>query len=259
MLRAKIFGRVGCLVAILANLAMTAPAVRAADTIGIVATAENKVTGTLASDRRLLKISSDVFRDEEIETFAKASAQLLFLDETSLTLGPNSQVVLDEMIYEPQGGAGSMALKVVKGAARFVSGIQKSEAYVIRTPTSNIGIRGTALGIIVGAAGQTIVILLEGLAIVQDLLGRVQTLNIPGTFTIVGGSNKPPSPPAPAPPSIFNQLGNSQSIGNIIDILLQLPPNNLPVDLQDFVNQEPAGGGGGGGGGNNQNYDPDDW
>jgi len=63
----------------------------------------------------------------------------------------------------------------------------------------------------------------------------------------------------PAPPSIFNQLGNSQSIGNIIDILLQLPPNNLPVDLQDFVNQEPAGGGGGGGGGNNQNYDPDDW
>ncbi|MCP5366873.1 MAG: FecR domain-containing protein [Hyphomicrobiales bacterium] len=218
--------------------------VRGAENVGVVATAKNKVTGTLAKKVRPLKTRSDVFRDEMVETFAAASAQLLFLDETTMTLGPNSQVVLDEMVYDPRSGAGSVALSVVRGAARFVTGIQDPKIYVIRTPTSNIGVRGTALGIIVGAAGQTIVILLEGVAIVRDLLGRAQVLDQVGTYTVVGANNTPPSPPAPAPPTLLNQMDNTQSLGDVVDSLFQLPQDSLPLDLQDFVTQEqqPAGG-----------------
>ncbi|MCP5368549.1 MAG: FecR domain-containing protein [Hyphomicrobiales bacterium] len=227
-------------------LAGLIPAVQgalAAETIGVVATAENRITGTLDQRVRDLKVSQDIFRNEVIQTHDGASTQLLFLDETTLTLGPNSQVTLDEMVYDPQSGVGSVALSVVRGAAKFVTGVQDPKAYLIKTPTSNIGIRGSGIGIFVGAT-QTLIVLLEGLAIVNNLLGVTQILDQVGTYTIVGGQNTPPSTPAPAPPSLLGRFGGALGAGPLLlpTGVEQPPLQNLPVDVQELISNATSAG-----------------
>ena len=57
-------------------------------------------------------------------------------------------MVLDELIYDPSTGNGSMAVDMVEGAFSFISGeIAKTgeDAMTIKTPVATIGIRGTTV------------------------------------------------------------------------------------------------------------------
>ena len=57
-------------------------------------------------------------------------------------------MVLDELVYDPATGTGSMAVDMVEGAFSFVSGeIAKTgpDAMKVSTPVATIGIRGTTV------------------------------------------------------------------------------------------------------------------
>ena len=58
--------------------------------IGLVAEAVNVVKGTIESDTRNIKVSDEVFQQELIETNSVSATQFLFLDETILTIGPET-------------------------------------------------------------------------------------------------------------------------------------------------------------------------
>jgi hypothetical protein len=67
----------------------------------------------------------------------------MFLDKTTLTVGPNSNVVIDEFVYRPGGGGNQFVASLTKGALRFVGGqISHNQGATITTPTATIGIRG---------------------------------------------------------------------------------------------------------------------
>lgn len=80
-------------------------------------------------------------------------AQLLFLDETSLSIGPQSEVILDRFVYDPATGAGSVAIETVKGAFRFITGSQNPANYAIQTPFASLGVRGTIVDCYASAIG----------------------------------------------------------------------------------------------------------
>jgi hypothetical protein len=63
------------------------PAGAAPARIGVASVVENEVNGTLGGDTRVLQVGAGVFRNEVITTGRDSSAQLLFRDETSPTLG----------------------------------------------------------------------------------------------------------------------------------------------------------------------------
>ena len=66
-------------------------------------------------------------------------AQLLFLDESALTIASNSDVVLDKFIYDPKTSKGEIALSLGAGVFRFVGGrISKTSMVRIKTPTATI-------------------------------------------------------------------------------------------------------------------------
>lgn len=74
--------------------------------------------------------------------------QVLLLDETTFTLGPDSEITIDEMVFDPAGQDSRLVVNVAKGAFRYLSGEiakQNPEKVSITTPTGNIGIRGTNL------------------------------------------------------------------------------------------------------------------
>lgn len=147
------------------------------------------------ADERRLAAQDPVFHDELILTEADSASKLRFADDTSLTVGPNSRVVLDDFVYDTRGDGASMVIDTSRGIARFVSGNMRKSAYTIRTPTATLGIRGTSLTVIVADDGSTDVIVESGEAIVQGVQGAPQV--VPAGMASHAPPNGPATPPAP--------------------------------------------------------------
>jgi hypothetical protein len=129
-------------------LLTTVAQVRVADAatdIGVTAAAQNQVEGSQGGTQRTLAAGSRIFQNETIRTGAKSMAQLLFLDQTSLSIGPQSEVVLDKFVYNPSSGVGSVVLSATKGAFRFITGTQNPVNYRLQTAIATIGARGTII------------------------------------------------------------------------------------------------------------------
>ena len=110
----------------------------------------------------------DVFAEQRIKTDRDANTRLQFLDSTELTVGGNSNVLLDRFIFDPDSGAGEAALTFGKGVFRFVTGkIKTKEAVTLKTPTATIAIRGTHLILAVRYDGSAAVAVVEGAILVQ--------------------------------------------------------------------------------------------
>ena len=114
-------------------------------TIGNARIVVRTVTGTLESDLRQIKLLDDIYHNEAIETGDDSATEFVFLDETKLALGPNSRMVLDSFVYDPDPSKASFVMTATAGVFRFVSGKIPKTAYEIRTPNATIGIRGTVL------------------------------------------------------------------------------------------------------------------
>jgi hypothetical protein len=108
-----------------------------------------------------LRPQEPVFQDERVVTGSQSVTSIKFVDETMLDIGSNSEIVLDELIFNPdQSGKGALALTT--GAFRIVSGVMPEGSMTITTPTVTIGIRGTEIVIFVLKDGTTEINLLHG-------------------------------------------------------------------------------------------------
>ena len=90
------------------------------------------------SDQHVLNAGEDVAFKEEIDTKEEGRAEILFLDRSSLSIGPDARVVIDDFVYSPQNNTGSLAIRAVEGIFRYVGGaLSKNEnAVTIETPTA---------------------------------------------------------------------------------------------------------------------------
>ncbi len=138
---------------VLLAVAGLVPSAEAATKIGVTAAAQNQVQGVQGGATQALAAGSQIFQDEVIKTGAQSMAQLLFLDQTSLSVGPQAQVTLDKFVYNPNTGAGSVVFAATQGAFRFVSGTQASNHYSIETPVATIGARGTVIDCYLSPSG----------------------------------------------------------------------------------------------------------
>lgn len=136
-----------------ALLSTTAPLSRAmADSVGSVSAVNQAASGILPSGTRLLSLGQDVIFKETIKTSGAGSAQVAFLDRSTLNVGQNSSVLIDEFVYNPAAGTGSMGLSLSKGVLRFVGGqISHTTGVTIATPVATVGLRGGSAT--VGIAG----------------------------------------------------------------------------------------------------------
>jgi len=100
---------------------------------------------------------------DSLESGPDSGLQVLLLDETVFTLGPDSAIVIDEFVYDPDSGHGNLDAEILRGVFRFVSGrIAKEQAddVRLRTPSGTIGIRGTIVAGRVKDDGSALVVLL---------------------------------------------------------------------------------------------------
>jgi len=165
------------------------------------------VNPAATANTKTITIGQSITHKERIQTRANGSVQLLFLDKTSMTIGPNSDLTIDEYVYDPSANTGKLAATLGKGALRFVGGqISHNGDAEIKTASALIGIRGGVMmtdgkgGIYAGYGTSTV-----------HSGGHTVTLGA-GEFTQTqpGG---PPTPPG-LPPAGFvqQQIAVFQSI-----------------------------------------------
>lgn len=155
--------------------------------IGVASAVKNRVEGVIGGGTRPLAVGNDVFARQVVRTGEQSTAQLLFLDETSLSIGPSSEVTLDRFVFDPNRGSGNVVLNATKGAFRFVSGSQQPSSYQIKTPVATIGVRGTIFDLYIGFNAKkqliAVIILVSG-----ALTAGNNTLNKPGQALIYGAN-----------------------------------------------------------------------
>lgn len=81
-----------------------------------------------------------------LKTDKQGSMGVVFKDNTIVSLGPDTEVTVDEYLFSPSKGELKLAASMTRGSLNYVSGLiakLKPEAVSLKTPTGNIGVRGT--------------------------------------------------------------------------------------------------------------------
>lgn len=144
-------------------MALAAPAI-AEDEIGLVFEREFRgAEGVRTSgETRELRWHVPVYSEETVRTDAGEHTELEFADSTRLTVGPNSEVVLDSFVYDPGQGTGDAVITFGKGVFRFVSGDMNKDGYRLNTPSATLAVRGTIFRLLVDAVNNVTIYVEEG-------------------------------------------------------------------------------------------------
>jgi hypothetical protein len=144
-MRITLSGIFGCAVA----LAMTCAnsAAWADDAIGQVKTAKGPVFVQRHDGKPLpLKIGDHVYQSDTVKTEMGASVGITFVDNSMMSLGPGSQLALDQFRFDSTTHEGVFNTSLSKGTLAVKSGQivqQTPEAMHIKTPAALLGVRGT--------------------------------------------------------------------------------------------------------------------
>lgn len=176
---------------------------------------------------RVIASGDRIFLGDQIETGPRAGLQIMLLDETIFTIGPNAAMVIDKFVYDPATNAGELTASIVKGAFRFVSGrIAKNNPsdMNVKLPVATIGIRGTAVAgevvpatlnsppsaevILLGPGARNNADERAGRVIVGNAGSSVE-ISRPGFGTTIAGTQAPPTPPVRVPPGRIASLGGN--------------------------------------------------
>ena len=89
-----------------------------------------------------------IFIDDLLMTEKGGSLGAILKDDTSVSLGPESQLQIREYVFEPKNNSFAFVLKMLKGTFLYLSGVigkLAPESIRLETPESTIAVRGTRL------------------------------------------------------------------------------------------------------------------
>ncbi len=212
---------------------VAAPVAPAPNQVGVVAAVQNRVSiGKPGAVGHVAQSGQPVFLGEVVTTDASGRLQIMLLDETIFTIGPNSAITIDEFVYDPSTDAGKVSAEILRGAFRFVTGkiAHKDPTRMkVKLPAGTIGVRGTLVVGHIEGQRSTIALVGPGSIVVDNpgaQAGRAVTISRPGFGTVIDSMNAPPTPPAFVPPQQMNQM--NEALGP----LTLGPPPGSPPDAQ---------------------------
>ena len=146
--------------------------------VGIV----GAISGTVKTETRELKTGDKIYLNETIVAGAGSGTQILLLDQSTFTIGEDSEVVMDTFIYDPATNDGKIVASVKQGSLKVISGLiskKNPDALTVEVPEGTLGSRGTEFQTIVGS-GKTDTLLIGP--------GKNNTLGMRPGVVLVGNS-----------------------------------------------------------------------
>jgi hypothetical protein len=168
------------------------------------------------------EVNGEVDVGDVVRTKSSSRAQIQFVDDTVLTIGPESRIAVEKFLFDPQKGDRQAVLQVFLGLVKtVVSKLYQTDRpdFIMKTHTAVMGVRGTEwLAYLLpnrtdiyvyeacsGAAAKTAVCGLEVRNIYPEITGMV--LAKTRQYTQVR-TNQPPAPPVFFTPEDIKPLEN---------------------------------------------------
>jgi hypothetical protein len=133
-------------------LALMLPVMAQADVVGRITQVQGRVDllkgGKLPATHAQLNGSIEL--GDVIRTKSLSRAQLTFLDNTVLTIAPETRLAVEEYMFDPAQGKRNAVLKLFQGLAHVVVSKLfkvKEPDFILKTHTAVMGVRGTEVGI----------------------------------------------------------------------------------------------------------------
>jgi FecR protein len=122
--------------------------------IGTAASTRPNAEVVSGGNTQTLSAGSEIYANQTVRTGNRGMADLVFLDQTNLSVGPTSEVRLDKFVYDPTGSSGNVVIQTTRGSFRWVTGSQAKHAYQVSTPHGTLGVRGTTVELLVNKPGE---------------------------------------------------------------------------------------------------------
>ena len=110
--------------------------------VGIV----GAISGTVKTETRELKAGDKIYLNETIYAGAGSGTQILLLDQSTFTVGEESEVVMDTFIFDPATNDGKIVASVKQGSLKVISGLiskKDPDSLTVEVPEGTLGSRGT--------------------------------------------------------------------------------------------------------------------
>ena len=110
--------------------------------VGIV----GAISGTVKTETRELKEGDKIYLNETIYSAQGSGTQILLLDQSTFTIGSESEVVMDTFIYDPETNDGKIVASVKQGSLKVISGLiskKNPDSLTVEVPEGTLGSRGT--------------------------------------------------------------------------------------------------------------------
>jgi hypothetical protein len=126
---------------------------------------------------------------DTIETL-QSRVGITFEDDTRVQITEFSKLKIDEFVYDPSSGKGSLSIKAASGTVRYTSGLiakNSRENIKIKTPTAVVSVRGTDFSMSVGEDGKSLIVLLPSLPSLtgaSPVVGSIEVTNSSGTVVL---------------------------------------------------------------------------
>lgn len=117
-----------------------------ASDVGQIKTISGTVHIERAGQRLPVQPGTAVRQSDSIVTGADGAVGVTFSDNSLLSAGPGSVLVIDRYVFNPTTHAGQFDASLKRGSLAVVSGKmvkQSPDAMRVRTPASVMGVRGT--------------------------------------------------------------------------------------------------------------------
>jgi VCBS repeat-containing protein len=123
----------------------------AAQVIGTISKLAGSATAIRNGVSVMLNVGDQVQKGDVVQAGADSSLTMTFIDGTVFGLSANARMVLNEMVYDPNGSSNSSLLSLVQGTITFVAGETAKHGNMrVDTPVATMGIRGTAVLVEIG-------------------------------------------------------------------------------------------------------------
>lgn len=143
------------LLAAMSVLAQGIPAA-ALDTIGTVRSSAGTAAVTRGGQVLPATAGTKILAGDSLTTGSDGSMGVILRDNSTLSLGPESRIVIETFLFSPNEGKLSLLARITRGTMAYLSGlIGKLAPGSVRfeTPVASIGIRGTRFAVKVRGPG----------------------------------------------------------------------------------------------------------
>ena len=128
------------------DYAQAGGAIAAAAVVGHVTKLVGSATAIRNGVSIILNQGDNIEKGDVLQSGADSTLGVTFIDGTVFGLSSNARMVVNEMIYDPNGSNNSSLLSLVAGTISFVAGeTAKHGDMKVDTPVATMGIRGTAV------------------------------------------------------------------------------------------------------------------